>query len=128
MLIVWGYLVIFLVSLLESLAFVGIFIPGTVVIVFAGFAAAQGYLQVAAVLWFAAIGAIVGDALSFSLGKRGTRLFRNEHKILRAAHLERGEKFLKQHGSKSVFLGRFIGPIRPIIPFVAGMLKMNPRK
>ncbi len=124
----WGYLIIFLISFLESIAFVGIFVPGTVVIAIAGFAAAQGYLDVAVVIWFAAIGAILGDALSFSLGKKGTRLFRQENKILRAAHLERGEKFLKKYGSKSVFLGRFIGPIRPIIPFVAGMFTMNPRE
>lgn len=122
----YGYWIIFTASLLESLAFIGIFIPGTVVVVVAGFAAAQGYLDATTAIWFAAIGAIIGDALSFYLGSKGTHLFRQENKILKASHLAQGERFLKKHGSKSVFLGRFLGPIRPIIPFVAGMFKMRP--
>lgn len=124
----YGYWIIFFASLLESLAFVGIFIPGTVVVAVAGFAAAQGYLDATTAIWFAALGAILGDALSFSLGSKGTRLFKQENRILKAAHLAQGERFLKKHGPKSVFLGRFIGPIRPIIPFVAGMFKMSARE
>ena len=122
---IWGYWVVALVSLLESLAFVGVVVPGAIVIVLAGFFSAQGYLDLGDLIWFAAIGAILGDSLSYYLGTRGTKLFRAENKFLKISHLEKGEQFFRKHGNKSVFLGRFIGPIRPIVPFVAGLSKWS---
>lgn len=122
---IFGYWVVLLVSLLESLAFVGAVVPGAIVVVLAGFLSAQGYLDLGDLIWFAAIGAILGDGLSYYLGTRGTKLFRAENKLLKLSHLEKGEQFFKKHGNKSIFLGRFIGPLRPIVPFVAGLSKMN---
>jgi hypothetical protein len=40
--------------------------------------------------------------------------------------IPRGEKFFHKHGGKSVLFGRFIGPIRPVIPAIAGIMHMNP--
>ncbi|MDP4979669.1 MAG: phosphatase PAP2 family protein [Desulfobacterales bacterium] len=40
--------------------------------------------------------------------------------------LKRGETFFNRHGGKSVLFGRFVGPVRPVIPVVAGMLGMGP--
>lgn len=106
----------------------GEIVPGTVLVVLAGFLSAQGFLDMGYLVWFATIGAILGDWLSFYLGAKGTNFFRSENKLLKAAHLQLGERFFYQHGSKSVFLGRFIGPLRPIIPFVAGLSKMDKKK
>ena len=122
---VFGYWLILFVSLLESLAFVGVIIPGTVIVIFAGFLAAEGYLELGDLIWFSALGAILGDSLSYWIGTRGTRFFRNENKILKLSHIEKGERFFKKHGNKSVFLGRFIGPLRATVPFIAGLSKMN---
>jgi undecaprenyl-diphosphatase len=122
---IWGYWVVALVSLLESLAFIGVVVPGAIIVVLAGFFSAQGYLDLGDLIWFAAIGAILGDSLSYYLGTRGTKFFRAENKLLKLSHLEKGEQFFKKYGDKSIFLGRFIGPIRPIVPFVAGLSKMN---
>lgn len=125
---VLGYWIVLLVALLESLVLVGIFIPGTVLVVLAGFLAAKGYLDIGDLIWFAAIGAILGDGISFYLGKKGTHLFRPNSKLFKLSYLEKGEQFLKRHGTKSVFFGRFLGPIRPISPFVAGMFKMDAKR
>lgn len=122
---IFGYWAVFLISFLESLAFIGTFIPGAIVVVFAGFLSAQEYYDLGDLIWFVAIGAILGDSLSYYLGTKGTRFFRAENKLLKIGHLEKGERFFKKHGPKSIFLGRFIGPIRPIIPFIAGLSKMN---
>ncbi len=119
---------VLLVALLESLVLVGIFIPGTVFVILAGFVAAKGYLDVGDLIWFAAIGAVLGDGISFYLGKKGTKLFRPHSRIFKLSYLEKGESFLKKHGHKSIFLGRFMGPIRPISPFVAGMFKMDSKR
>lgn len=124
----WGYWLVLLVSFLESLVLAGEIVPGAVLVVFAGFLSAQGFLDIGNLILFAAIGAILGDGLSFYLGAKGTHFFRGENKFLKSAHLERGGSFFYKHGSKSIFLGRFIGPLRPIIPFVAGLSKMDKKK
>ncbi|MEK7627601.1 MAG: DedA family protein [Patescibacteria group bacterium] len=122
---IFGYWAILLISLLESLAFIGVMIPGATIIVFAGFLSAQGYLDFGDLILFAAIGAMLGDSLSYYLGIKGIKFFRSENKFLKLSHLEKGERFFRKHGNKSIFLGRFIGPIRPIIPFIAGLSRMN---
>ncbi|MBU6430963.1 bifunctional DedA family/phosphatase PAP2 family protein [Patescibacteria group bacterium] len=121
----FGYWLVLLISLLESLAFVGVIIPGSVLVIAAGFLSAHGYFDIGDLIWFAAAGAILGDGLSYYLGTKGTKFFHNENKILKLSHLERGRRFFKKHGNKSVFLGRFVGPIRSIVPFIAGLSKMD---
>ncbi|MEK7538429.1 MAG: LssY C-terminal domain-containing protein [Patescibacteria group bacterium] len=124
---VFGYWIVFFVALLESLAFVGSFVPGATIVVFAGVLSAKGYLDIGDLIWFAAVGAILGDSISYWLGTKGTKFFRNENKFLKLAHLERGEAFFARHGPKSIFFGRFVGPIRSIVPFIAGLSKMKQR-
>jgi undecaprenyl-diphosphatase len=80
------------------------------------------------ILFAAVAGAIVGDGLSFWLGRhyadrvRTFWPFRNHPQWL-----DLGERFFNRHGGKSILFGRFVGPVRPFIPVVAGMLGMQPR-
>ncbi len=120
-----GYWVIFLIAFFEALAFVGALMPGASLMVLAGFLSTQGYFHIGDLIWFAAIGAILGDAVSYYLGTKGTNFFRAENKLLKVSHLERAQRFFERYGGKSIFLGRFIGPIRPIVPFVAGLSSMK---
>lgn len=122
-----GYWAVFLIAFLEALAFIGSFVPGASIVVLAGFLSAHGYLDIGDLIWFAALGAILGDAASYYLGTKGTHFFHDENKFLKASHLERAQRYFTRHGSKSIFLGRFIGPIRPIVPFVAGLSRMDKR-
>ncbi len=123
-----GYWIIFLISIVESIAFIGLFVPGTVLLVAIGALCAKGVLNPGDVIWFAAAGAVAGDVFSFYLGRHGTRLASRWDKIIHSSYMEHGERFLEAHGNKSVFLGRFVGPLRPVIPFVAGFFRMQPRR
>jgi membrane protein DedA with SNARE-associated domain/membrane-associated phospholipid phosphatase len=123
-----GYWVVLLLSLLESLAFVGVVVPGSVVVVFAGSLAAKGYFDLGDLVWFASAGAILGDGISFHLGKVGHIRFREENRIFKPGLLEKGKVFFTRHGGKSVFLGRFVGLIRAVIPYVAGVSGMAPKR
>jgi undecaprenyl-diphosphatase len=125
---IWGYWIVLLAALLESLVLVGVVVPGAVLVVFAGFLSSQGYLDIGDLIWFAAIGAILGDSISYYLGTKGTRFFHNENKWLKADHLEGGKQFFHKHGSRSIFLARFVGPLRAIVPFVAGISGMKKRQ
>ena len=123
-----GYWVVLLFSLLESLAFVGVVVPGAVVVVFAGSLAAKGYFDLGDLAWFASAGAILGDGISFRLGKGEHIRFREENRIFKPGLLEKGKDFFARHGGKSVFLGRVVGPIRAVIPFVAGVSGMEAKR
>lgn len=117
-----AYWLIFLISFLESSAFVGAFFPGASLIVFAGFLSSQGNLDPGSLIIFAIFGALLGDNFSFWLGKQ--KFFINR-KPYRCKYLEKGYCFFKKYKAESIFLARFIGPARAIIPFVAGNASLN---
>lgn len=119
------YLIALMGALAESVPVVGLIIPGGIIVGFLGFLSAGDILELQKLILFAAAGAILGDTISYYLGTYGTKLFRLENKVLKLSYLESGKRFFKKHGNKSVFLGRFIGLLRPIVPFVAGLFEMD---
>lgn len=121
------YSILGLIALLESLAVVGIFVPGSVLIVFAGFLAAHGQGELLPLIAVCALGSLGGDLLSYYLGARlGTSLRQRPLFVKRQALLNKAQLFFTAHGGKSVFAGRFVGFLRPFIPFVAGSAHMPP--
>jgi len=122
-------LAIFLAAFLESLALAGILIPGIVILFGLAGLAGSGPVTIVEALSAAFAGAVAGDVASFFLGrvlsndiKRLWPLSRYPELILRS------ENFFLEHGGKSVIIGRFIGPIRPILPAMAGALGMSARR
>lgn len=101
--------------------------PGAAGMVAAGAFVALGALEFWPTPLAAVTGAIAGDGISYWLGHH----YRDRlHSVWpfrsHARWLSRGENFFYCHGAKSVLFGRFVGPARPIIPVVAGMLGMRP--
>jgi membrane protein DedA with SNARE-associated domain len=122
-------LAVFLISAAESLVGVGLFIPGTFVMFGIGALVAFGALDLWETIAWAAAGAVVGDGLSFWIGRRYRDDLRGWWPFSRHPEwLERSEAFFRRHGSKSVLFGRFAGPVRPLVPAVAGMLGMPPAR
>ncbi len=122
-----AYIVILLVSFAESLALVGLIVPGTLIMFGIGAIVSTGSLDLVTVLPLAAAGAVAGDGVSYWLGHHYKK--RLPHMWPFSRHpglLKRGTAFFESHGGKSVFLGRFVGPVRAIIPVVAGMMGMEP--
>lgn len=120
----YTYLIIFFISFAESVAFLGEIIPGAAILIIMGFIVSQGELNFSIIFIISALGAIIGDSFSYWLGSSGHFLLKNS-KWRKFLYLKEGKKFFQKHGEKSVLLGRFIGPLRPIIPFIAGVFKMN---
>ena len=116
----------FLISFAESLAILGLIVPGSVVMSAVGTLVGAGIIPAYETMGWAALGAIVGDILSFKVGYYYTDQikeiwpFRKYPQMIASA-----EDFFDRHGGKSIFLGRFVGPMRPIVPLVAGMMRMN---
>lgn len=122
---VFGYLMVFVVTFTEAVAFIGSFVPGGTILTIAGFFAAQGYFSFAKLLTISALGVMLGDGLSFWFGSKSKKLFKENRFLLNEKNLNRGKKFFEKHGGKSILFGRFISPLRAAIPFVAGASKMD---
>ena len=125
----WAYLLIFSVAMVESLALVGMLVPGAIMMVAAGPPIAAGVLAFWPAMGWAIAGAVVGDGLSYWLGHHYRERLKTMWPFSRYSDsMARGERFFEQYGGKSVAFGRFVGPVRAVIPVVAGMMGMEPKK
>ncbi|EXF43932.1 PAP2 family protein/DedA family protein [Pseudomonas sp. BAY1663] len=121
----WLGLALLAVACMECLAVVGLLVPGTVLIFAIAVLAGSGVLSLGETLVLGFIGGLTGDLLSYALGRRyhqGIRSLRGlrDHPewLLRAEH------YFQRYGVASLLVGRFIGPLRPMLPMTAGMLDM----
>ena len=109
----------------ESFAVISFLIPGTTILVAAGTLVTKGVLDPVSVGAAAAVGAILGDAISYWIGLAFGRALPNHWPFKKhQASLERGVHFFEKYGWLSVFIGRFLGPLRAFVPLVAGMCRM----
>jgi len=105
---------------------VGLFVPGTIVMFGIGAMIAAGSMELLPTLLWAAIGAVIGDGTSYFIG----RFYHQRLRVIWPFRkypqmIGRGVDFFHRHGGKSVVLARFVGPVRPLVPAVAGMLNMS---
>lgn len=121
----WAGPVVFALAFAESLAFFSLFVPFTAIIVASGTLIGAGTLDPWLVLPWGILGACLGDAASYWVGRYFGRSvprlwpFRND-----PALIDRGQRFFRRWGVMSVCLGRFFGPLRAVVPLVAGMMSM----
>ncbi|PCH84351.1 MAG: phosphoesterase PA-phosphatase [Piscirickettsiaceae bacterium] len=121
----WAGAIVFLVAMLESLAIIGVVVPGVAIMFAIGALISNGTLELVSTILWAAAGASFGDGLSFALGKY------YDEKIYQIAWfkkhpnvLKKGHAFFDKYGVISILIGRFVGPIRAVIPLIAGILDM----
>lgn len=125
----WAGFWVFVMAFVESLAFVGILVPGIIILFGLGALISLGEVNVLPIWLWGSLGAFAGDLVSYGLGHR----YRSHlAEMWPFSHfprmLERGREFFSVHGPKGVAIGRFIGPLRPVIPVTAGMLGLSPRR
>ena len=118
--------VTFIISMGESLAIIGTLIPGTVSMTAIGILAGSGIMRIDLTLLAAILGAIAGDGLSYTMGRYFSERLNDMWVFRRYPNwLSYGKNYFLHHGAKSVFIGRFTGPLRSLIPIVSGMMGMN---
>lgn len=112
-------------GILECLALVGILLPGVVLLFSLAVIAGSSSLGLPSILLLAWLGGLSGDLISYALG------YRLKHKVARLPWLRSHPQWLasaeihfERYGALSLVFGRFIGPLRPILPMTAGMLSM----
>ncbi len=125
----YALVLLFVLVLAESTAILGLLIPGTVLMLAMGAMIGQGKMDFWAACAVGFVAALIGDGVSYWLGYRHRQwlqrlpILQQQRKLLVQAKM-----VLRQHGPVGIFAGRFIGPTRPVLPLVAGMLAMPRRR
>src|ERR687897_393600 len=126
----WTYLLVGAFAFLETGAFVGLVAPGETVVILGGAVAGQGatslYVTIT-IVWVAAWG---GGSASFLLGRRLGRGFVMRHGPrvrITPERFAQVEEYFSRHGGKTILIGRFVGLVRALAPFIAGSSGMRYR-
>jgi membrane protein DedA with SNARE-associated domain len=112
----WAPAVVFALAFAESLAVVSLFVPATFLLVGIGGLVGASDLEFWQVWLGATAGAALGDWVSYWIG------FKLEHTARRTWPLARYPDLYD--GVWSVFIGRFFGPLRALVPLIAGVFRM----
>jgi membrane protein DedA with SNARE-associated domain/membrane-associated phospholipid phosphatase len=119
----WTYALVGLLAFLETGAFVGLVAPGETVVIAGGVIAGQGTIQLLPLIGLVWVCAVLGDTTSFYIGRRLGRGFLERHgPRVKITHerLEQVDGYFDRHGGKTILIGRFIGLVRALAPFIAG--------
>ncbi|WP_430912957.1 DedA family protein [Methylobacterium sp. sgz302541] len=118
----WAPLIAGALAFCESVAFLSLLVPATVILVGIGALVGAAGLPFWPVVAAAAAGAALGDWLSYEFGRHYKDGARRMWPMRRFPRLvARGERFLARWGAASVAVGRFFGPARAVVPLIAGM-------
>jgi undecaprenyl-diphosphatase len=119
----WTYALVAAAAFLETGAFVGLVAPGETTVIVAGVIAGQGEIELLPLIGIVWVSCVLGDTASFFLGRRLGRDFLVRHgpKVkIDSERLHKVESYFDRHGGKTILIGRFIGVVRAVAPFVAG--------
>jgi undecaprenyl-diphosphatase len=127
----WTYLVVGVMAFFETGAFVGLVAPGETFLIFGGVVAGQGTISLVLLIAITWTCAVLGDLASYFAGRKLGRAFLVKHgpKVqITEERIRQVEAFFDRHGGKAVFLGRFVGLVRAVNPFLAGSSGMPLRR
>lgn len=127
----WTYLLVGVLAFLETGAFIGLIAPGETAMLLGGLVAGQGQISVVTLIGVVWVCAVAGDLTSFFMGRRLGRPFLVRHgsKVqITEERLRHVEAFFDRHGGKAILIGRFVGLVRAIAPFLAGSSGMSLRR
>ena len=117
--------VIFAIAFCDAVIILGAIVPALPLLFAVGVLIGLGEISGPYALICAAIGALAGDGTSFWVGHRWGPQLRRHWPFSRYPQLlDRGEVLFRRNAFKSILIARYVGPIRPFVPAVAGMLRM----
>jgi membrane protein DedA with SNARE-associated domain len=121
----WAPMIVFALAFAESLAFISLLVPAWGALIAIGALAAAGLVDIWGVWIAAALGAASGDWLSYWIGLKFNYPVQHIWPLSRHPELiPRGERFVKRWGIFGIFIGRFFGPLRAVVPLIAGIFEM----
>lgn len=122
------YTIILVEPFVESIFPIGFLFPGTTFLFFVGYLCSTGKVSVVSALSTLIIAGTLGAMTSFYLGRLGKRSLKFLENPKLAERLRRAELFFEKYGIFGIAIYRFVGPLRSLIPFTAGFLRMKIQK
>jgi membrane protein DedA with SNARE-associated domain/membrane-associated phospholipid phosphatase len=126
----WTYLLVGALAFLETGAFVGLVAPGEFTVLLGGAVASQGDISLPLIIAVTWISAFAGDSVSFMLGAHLGRgfLVRHGRRVgITPERLKQVETYFARYGGRTILIGRFIGLVRALAPFIAGSSNLRYR-
>lgn len=123
----WTYLLVGALAFAETGAFLGFVAPGETAVIAGGLVAGQGQISLLVLIGVVWVCAVLGDVTSFALGRRLGRgwLLRHGARLkVTEERLDQVEGFFERRGNVTILVGRFVGFVRPLLPFIAGASRM----
>jgi membrane protein DedA with SNARE-associated domain len=121
--------VAFLAAIIEAVAVLGILVPGTPILMAVAGAASMAGQSMLPFLALSIMGAVIGDFLSFWVGRRFSGRLQGVWPFSRRpALMQTAIQFFDRYGFYSVALCRFVPVLRSTVPLVAGMVGMRQRR
>ncbi|WP_338920835.1 bifunctional DedA family/phosphatase PAP2 family protein [Pseudomonas silesiensis] len=121
----WLAAAVFIVAFVECLAIAGLIVPGTVLLFAVAVLAGSGALSLSDTLLLGFVAGVLGDIVSYFVGRH---FHQNIRRLPGLRHhpewIAGAEAYFQRYGIASLLVGRFIGPLRPMLPMVAGMFDM----
>ena len=121
----WLAAAVFIVAFVECLAIAGLIVPGTVLLFAVAVLAGSGALSLSETLLLGFLAGVLGDIVSYFIGRH---FHQNIRRLPGLRHhpewIAGAETYFQRYGIASLLVGRFIGPLRPMLPMVAGMFDM----
>jgi undecaprenyl-diphosphatase len=127
----WTYLVVGAMAFLETGAFVGLIAPGETTVIVGGVVAGQGEISLWVLITVVWACAVAGDLASYTAGQKLGRawLLRHGERLkITEPRLRQVEDFFERRGGVTILIGRFIGFVRALAPFIAGTSRMPLRR
>jgi membrane protein DedA with SNARE-associated domain len=122
---IWAAPICFVLAFGESLAFVSFLLPATLMLGAVGGMAGPAGLNILPIFAASALGAALGDWLSFWLGRHFQDRVAGLWPLSRHPEmLTRARRIIDRWGAAGVFFGRFLGPLRATVPLIAGLAAM----
>lgn len=109
----------------ETGLLLGFFLPGDSLLISAGLFAAEGTLNLGAVLVTTVVAAFVGNTVGYLIGRRfGPAVFARA-RFLKPEYVTQAREYFAAHGNQTLILSRFVPIIRTLVPTLAGTVGLN---
>jgi membrane protein DedA with SNARE-associated domain/membrane-associated phospholipid phosphatase len=118
-------------AFLETGAFIGLVAPGETTVIVGGVIAGQGEISLSVLIAITWTCAVAGDLASYTAGRKLGRawLLRHGERVkITEERLGQVERFFERRGGVTILVGRFIGFVRALAPFIAGTSRMPLRR
>ena len=115
-----------LLAFLEAFVGIGLFVSGAILLSVCTVLYVEQLATLQQMVPLAFLGAFISDHSGYYIGRLvGPKFEHTKFAIKRARMLKRAEQSILKYGVSAIFVGRFLTPIRSVVPLLIGVSGMS---